>query len=135
MRVDFYEMSGNRHADPLAVACTLIGKAWPEAASRVAVVGRAEQLGELDRRLWEQPPGRFVPHQLGTGPAPIGLFEAPPQQADVLLNLDPAAGLPDGNYDRVLEIVPLDGQARQRLRERWRQWQQRGAELHHHKLK
>ncbi|WP_369294308.1 DNA polymerase III subunit chi, partial [Klebsiella pneumoniae] len=60
VRVDFYELSG-RFDDPLFVACVLVGRAWPKAAS-VAIVAPAAQLKALDDRLWQEPQGRFLPH-------------------------------------------------------------------------
>jgi DNA polymerase-3 subunit chi len=53
----------------------------------------------------------------------------------LLINLDPASPLPEGTYDRVLEIVPATEDAREPLRERWRAWTARGAKLNHHALK
>lgn len=134
MRVDFYEMGG-RFSDPLYVAGVLVSKAWPTTKD-IAVVGSAGDLARLDEQLWEQPEGRFLPHERGTASAaPIGLVEAAPDEAGILINLDPAAPLPEGRYQRVLEIVPPDESLKQKLRERWMAWKQRGAELQHHVLK
>ncbi|MDT8410247.1 MAG: DNA polymerase III subunit chi [Wenzhouxiangellaceae bacterium] len=132
-RVDFYEMSG-RFTDPLDVVGVLVGKAFP-ATGNIAVVGRRAQLAELDQRLWEKPGGRFLPHGIDDEHAPIRLLEQPPQQAELLINLDAEAPLPSGRYERVLEIVPPGEDARPRLRQRWRDWSRQGAELHHHLLK
>jgi DNA polymerase-3 subunit chi len=133
MRIDFYEMSG-RFRDPLEVAVVLVGKAWP-ATGEIAIVGRPEQLQDLDALLWERPPGRFLAHAIDDPAAPIRLLAQAPARASLLINLDPGAELPDGEYQRVLEIVPPDEQARQGLRQRWIDWKSRGAELHHHVLK
>jgi DNA polymerase-3 subunit chi len=133
MRVDFYEMSG-RFSDPLFVATVLVGRAWPKARS-VAIVAPAAQLEELDQRLWSEPEGRFLPHGIDQREAPIRLSQDAPDQAEILINLDPAAPLPGGQFERVLELVPSDEATREKLRERWRAWKLRGAELHHHVLK
>ncbi len=133
MRVDFYEMSG-RFTDPLFVAGVLIGRAWP-AAKRIAVVAEAGVLAKLDERLWQEPEGRFLPHAVGRSKAPIQLLEDAPDEADILINLDTAAPLPGGRFDRILEIVPPDESLKQQLRERWMAWKGRGAELKHHVLK
>jgi DNA polymerase-3 subunit chi len=45
----------------------------------------------------------------------------------LVINLRDAAV--DGNFDRVLEVVPADESARGPLRERWKQYQARGLEL------
>jgi DNA polymerase-3 subunit chi len=133
MRVDFYEMSG-RFSDPLFVATVLVGRAWPKART-IAIVASAAQLTELDMRLWSEPEGRFLPHGIDQDEAPIRLSEDAPDQAEVLINLDPAAPLPGGRFERVLELVPSDEATREKLRDRWRAWKLRGAELHHHVLK
>ena len=133
MRVDFYEMSG-RYTDPLFVAGVLVGRAWP-GSSPIAIVGHRPQLKQLDKQLWSEPSGRFLPHGIDDGLAPIDLSETAPEQAAVLINLDPAGPLPSGRFDRVLEIVPPEESLKQKLRERWVAWKQRGAELHHHVLK
>ncbi|GAB4171381.1 MAG: DNA polymerase III subunit chi [Wenzhouxiangellaceae bacterium] len=133
VRVDFYELHG-RFADPLAVATVLISKAWPQ-TREVVVRGRAELLEALDRRLWEKPAGRFLPHAIDDPLAPIRLVTEAPARAELLLELDPHASIPDGRYDRVLELVPGDPGLRERLRARWRAWKRLGARLEHHLLK
>ena len=67
--------------------------------------------------------------------APIRLLDAAPERAGLLINLAADAEIPGGDYQRVLEIVPPDEQAKKRLRQRWMDWKSRGAELHHHLLK
>ena len=133
MRIDFYEMGG-RFRDPLEVAAVLVGKAWP-AVEEIAIVGNPDRLQRLDALLWEHPRGRFLAHAIDDPAAPIRLLHQAPPRVPLLINLDPAADLPDGDYQRVLEIVPPDEQARQHLRQRWIGWNERGAELHHHVLK
>jgi len=133
MRIDFYEMSG-RFTDPLEVACVLVGKAFP-ASRPIAVVGSAEQLAALDERLWQKPDGRFMPHGIDDRAAPIRLSRTAPPEAEVLINLDAASPLPDGRFQRVLEIVPPGEDARPALRKRWVAWKNAGAEMHHHVLK
>jgi len=133
MRVDFYEMGG-RFSDPLFVARVLVSRAWPTTRD-IAVVGSPGDLARLDDELWAQPEGRFLPHERGESKAPIRLLENAPNEADLLINLDPASPLPEGRYQRVLEIVPPDESLKQKLRERWKAWKQRDAELQHHVLK
>lgn len=132
MRVDFYEMSG-RFTDPLFVAGVLVGRAWPQAAT-VALVARRAELEALDELLWKTPEGRFLPHGIAQPEAPIRLLEEAPDSAEVLINLDPSAPLPGGRFERVLEIVPPDESLKQPLRERWKAWKTRGADVHHHLL-
>lgn len=133
MRVDFYEMTG-RFQDPLEVAGVLVGKAFPGILD-IVVVGTAGQLAEFDDRLWNRPAGRFIPHGIDDDQAPVRLLQQAPDQAALLINLDPNSALPTGRYERVLEIVPPDEDARPRLRQRWKDWKKSDVELHHHVLK
>lgn len=133
MRIDFYEMSG-RFTDPVEVAGVLVGKAFP-ATSDIAVVGTREQLSSLDVLLWDKPDGRFLPHGVDDASVPIRLLSSPPERAALLINLAGGSEMPTGQYERVLEIVPPDEQAKKRLRQRWMDWKTRGADLHHHLLK
>jgi len=133
MRIDFYEMSG-RFSDPIEVAGVLVGKAFPATAD-IAVVGTREQLSALDARLWDKPDGRFVPHGIDDPIAPVRLVDSAPERAALLINLAADSEIPSGEYERVLEIVPPDEQAKKRLRQRWMDWKARGADLHHHLLK
>ena len=133
MRIDFYEMSG-RFTDCVEVAAVLVGKAFPATAD-ISIVGSRKQLEALDARLWEKPDGRFLPHGIDDPAAPIRLVGKAPERAALLINLDAEAELPAGSYQRVLEVVPPDEQAKQRLRQRWLDWKARGADLHHHLLK
>ena len=132
-RIDFYEMSG-RFTDPVEVAGVLVGKAFP-ATRDIAVVADDAQLEALNARLWEKPDGRFLPHGIDDATAPIRLVGTAPEQATLLINLSAEAELPTGSYQRVLEIVPPDEQAKKRLRQRWTEWKALGADLHHHVLK
>jgi hypothetical protein len=87
VRVDFYEMSG-RFTDPLFVAGVLVSRAWPETRS-IAVVASKRDLQMLDRQMWEKPDGRFLPHGIDDDKAPIKLLEDAPDEAGILINLDP----------------------------------------------
>jgi len=133
MQVDFYQMGG-RFTDPLMVTCLLVGKAWPS-ISDIAIVTTDAQVDALDEALWTLAEGRFFPHSRAPAKAPIQVHAFAPQAATLLINLDPKAPMPEGIYDRVLEIVPATEAAREPLRERWRAWQARGAKLNHHQLK
>lgn len=132
MQVDFYQLGG-RHQDPVVVTSVLVAKAWP-AHRRIAIVGGAQQLAQLDQQLWAQPSDRFLPHALAPSTAPITLHTEAPDEADVLINLNPLSPLPQGRYQRVLEIIPADASAREPLRQRWRAWQQSGHTPQHHQL-
>lgn len=116
------------------VACLLVSKAWPSIQS-IAIVAQADQVEALDEALWQSPNGRFLPHEPAPTQAPIEIGTEAPTRVELLINLNPNAPLPTGEYTRVLEIVPATEEAKAPLRERWRAWKARGASLNHHALK
>jgi DNA polymerase-3 subunit chi len=50
----------------------------------------------------------------------------------LVINLRDAAV--EGQFDRVLEVVPADDDARGPLRERWKQYKARGLEVNKHDM-
>ncbi len=92
----------------------------------------AEEARRLDELLWTYRERSFVPHDLvesaGADPAPVligtALEQAPSQ--DVLLNL--AAQVPEGfeRFARIVEPLDADAERRQRGRERFRVYRERG---------
>lgn len=125
----------------LAYACRLLRKAYLKGA-RLQVLVPEAQLAELDQALWLMAPGEFVPHSVpGDAPAvqrrsPIRLVSAPgePLDATVLLNLGDDAPAGFERFERVIEVVSLDDQDRQRARQRWRQYVAAGIEPQRHDL-
>ena len=94
----------------------------------------AAQAEALDELLWDFDEEAYLPHQIvGQGEdddiTPILIvspgFETPDRPLVINLRDEVAPG----HYDRVLEVVPADESARGPLRERWRQYQARGAQV------
>ena len=129
-------------AAPVHFACRLLRKAWQQRVA-VLVTAPADTLAALDRELWTFEAQEFVPHlRVRPGQAldaalrrtPIWLCEGLPPSpfAQVLLNLDgepPESGEP---FERIIEIVPAEGDERRRARARWRAYEARGWEIRHH---
>jgi DNA polymerase-3 subunit chi len=127
---------------PVHFACRLLRKAWRQGA-RLLVGGPASMLEALDRELWTFEAHEFVPHrrvQPGQGldaalrRTPIWLCEgAAPQPAPkIWVNL--GADLPGAAeaFERIIEVVPTEAEARRRARERWRSYEARGWVIRHH---
>ena len=128
--------------DPLDYACRLLRKASRQGA-RVLVIGEPQQLSRLDVLLWTFDPGEFIAHaRLRAGQAaaaemaltPIWLVDdltqAPP--ASVLVNLGAEGPEHIGAFERVVEIVSTDDQARLTARQRWRRYEATGHAVVHH---
>jgi len=127
---------------PLHFACRLLRKAWRQGTA-VLVIAPAATLAALDRELWTFEAQEFVPHlrvrqgqtvDAALRRTPIWLCEGEPPSPcpKVLVNLGaelPAGGVP---FERIIEIVPNEGEDRQRARARWRDYDARGWAVRHH---
>lgn len=138
-RADFYVLP--EQADAARFSCSLASKAWREghrphilAASRDAALG-------LDELLWTFQDISFVPHGLMDDddrdqvPVTIGWPELPLPGGDLLINLSNRPPEHAAGFQRVAEIVAGDPEQRQLARDRYREYRDRGFELHSHEIK
>lgn len=143
-RIDFYILPDGSHASgaPVLTACKLCEKATA-GGHRIYVNTPDEALAEeLDSALWSVRQGSFIAHERYDGepldePLPtvlIGAVEPPDSHHGVMLNL--GLDVPDffSRFERVLEIVAAEPQARAKSRERYKFYRDRGYELATHKL-
>jgi DNA polymerase-3 subunit chi len=120
--------------DKLGHACRLLRKAAASGA-KVVVTGDSALLRELDLALWTFSALDFVPHCLGSESTPAVLAascvvlaesarSAPHQH--VLVNL--ADGVPEGfeRFERLIEVVTVQDEDRERGRRRWKHYADRG---------
>lgn len=141
-RADFYLIAKPRfRAEPLRLVCELARRAFESEQPTLILARDTAQAEELDDLLWSFDPDAYLPHQIAgiADPeddevTPILVVppgaETPPRP--LVINLrDEAAG---GEFQRVLEVVPADASAREPLRARWREYQQRGFELTKHDM-
>jgi DNA polymerase-3 subunit chi len=134
-RADFYLIAKPRFRDqPLRLVCELARKAC-DAGQWTLVLARDQAQAEaLDDLLWDMGDEVFIPHQIAGADVEEDeaqvLIAAPDADAPMrplVINLRDAPV--DGAFERVLEVVPADADARGPLRERWKQYQARGFEL------
>ena len=133
-RADFYLIAKPRFRDePLLLVCELARKAHHAGMPTLVLARDSEQAQALDELLWEFDPDDYVGHQIAgdeEDDATLVLIAAPDNDTPLrplLINLrDDAA---EGDFERVLEVVPADEDARGPLRERWKQYQARGFEV------
>ena len=134
-RADFYLISKPRFREqPLRLVCELARKAC-DAGQWTLVLARDQAQAEaLDDLLWDMGDDVYIPHQIAGADVEeedAAVLIAPPE-ADaplraLVINLRDAPV--EGTFERVLEVVPADAEARGPLRERWKQYQARGFEL------
>jgi DNA polymerase-3 subunit chi len=133
-RADFYLIDKPRFREqPLLLVCELAKRCHGTGKSTLVLCASAPQAEELDDLLWSFEEDSFIEHQIAgldedEGDVPVLLV---PPGIDVamrpmVINLR-ADGAPEG-FERVLEVVPADAEARAPLRARWRQYQARGIE-------
>lgn len=135
-RIDFYVHAPN----PLRIAHRLVRKAHAQGMQVFVQTCDAQLAAGLDRQLWIEPAGEFIPHCRDTDPlageTPVLIGTQPERlaRADVLINLDPACPPHYARFERLLEIVGPDADSLAAARERWRFYQDRGYLLMKHDL-
>jgi DNA polymerase-3 subunit chi len=142
--IAFHFNVGQATGDKLTYACRLLRKAVA-AGARVAVVGDADVLAQLDRLIWTFSPLEFIAHCTAGHPdatphmvslSPVILSEESEHYAhrDVMLNL--LAQVPSGfsPFRRVIEIVSLDEADRLQARSRWKRYTELGFTITRHDI-
>lgn len=138
-RIDFYIIEQGPANAAQLLACKLAEKALKTGSAVYIHTDNAEQTDQLDQLLWSFEATSFVPHDKADTnhqPAPVTVGHgAPPDNQDaILINLSGA--LPPGysRFERVLELVPPDHEARARLRESFGHYRDRGYPINSHKI-
>lgn len=134
-RADFYLIAKPRFLQqPLRLVCELAKKAHDAELWTLVLARDRAQAEELDDLLWDMGDDVFLPHQIGgedeeddATPILIATPDFDPPMRQLVINLRDAPV--QGEFERVLEVVPADPQARGPLRERWKKYQARGLEL------
>ena len=135
-RIDFYS-----NADPkLQVACQLIARALKEQLQVVVYAPDQNTARGFDKLLWTYQAIGFVPHCLASDPlsaeTPVIIAFDDSERAHyrVLLNLHTESPPAFSRYERLIELVGSDDDDRQRARNRFRYYRDRGYEIRHHDL-
>ena len=132
--IDFY----THVADRLAVAGKLVAKALSRHGHVRVLTPDSATTDALDRLLWAQPATGFLPHCRVCDPlasqTPVWIDHALEHQgpAAVLINLHDSPPPFFSRFERLAEIVTIDGAAAGR--ERFRFYRERGYELRTHNL-
>src|SRR5690625_2576990 len=139
MRADFYLIAKPRFREqPLLLVCALVQKAVAQKLPLLILARGFAQAEEIDDLLWAFDEDAFIPHQLAghDDDAEVPVLIVPPgldtPDRPLAINLRP--DMPTGQFDRVLEVVPADPAERKGSRQRWRQYQQIGADLAKHDM-
>lgn len=139
-RIDFYVLSDGKENGRALLACRLADKAYGLGHTVYLYAGSDAQAAALDDLLWTFRQDSFVPHErhplVGEESSPVLVGTASPAlvSAQVLINCTDV--LPDGfaRFERVVELVDQQPEARARSRERFRQYRDQGHMPETHKL-
>jgi DNA polymerase-3 subunit chi len=133
-RADFYLIAKPRfREEPLRLVCELAKKAFDANLWTLVLARDDEQAEALDEMLWDMGDDAYIPHQVAgdeedeSTPILIATPAIDAPMRSLVINL--RDGAVEGNFDRVLEVVPADDSAREPLRERWKHYKARGLEL------
>ncbi len=145
-QVDFYVLAGSDPAERLRFACRLVEKAWLKRHRVRVQFDAGGELEAFDRMLWTFSDRSFVPHRRAgaaddtpePGLPPVVIADSPaadPSDGDVLVNLAAALpAAPDG-WTRIAEVVDADDGRRDRGRERFRAYRERGIAPATHEMR
>jgi len=137
-KVDFYVMSGGGLDEAIQVACRLTEKAL-QAGSVYLHCQNQLQAATLHEKLWSFRPDAFIPHEQSSGKESqeavvIGYQEPPESFHDILINLALETPSVFARFERLLEIVPAEHDARNSSREKYRFYKDRGYPLMTHDI-
>ena len=138
-QISFYVLEDNAPQARLLFACKLTEKIYKQGLPLYVHAEAEAEARRLDELLWTFRQGSFVPHALHDGtatdaPVLIGCTPPPASHASVLINL--ADDVPEfmGRFERVAEIVEGAPAQRERMRERFRYYRDRGYPLETHRI-
>jgi len=127
--------------DKLDVARRLAAKAYAQGKQVMLYAPDAATADAIDRRLWTTPALGFVPHCRDTDaladetPVLIGSDADAVRHADVMINLHHERPPAFARFERLVEIVSVDPEDRERGRVRYRFYQERGYAITPHDLR
>jgi DNA polymerase-3 subunit chi len=138
-RVDFYVISEQTGSNTDQISCRLTSKAFEQGQSVFIHADSSEQAARIDEMLWTFRDISFIPHARIDSPeaeqAPILIgTEIIGSNASVLLNLAHPAPSAFHDFQRVVEIVPLEADRRREARQRFRFYQDQGITPTTHEL-
>jgi DNA polymerase-3 subunit chi len=145
-QVDFYVLQGGDSAARLRFACRLVEKAWLKRHRVRVQFDPGGELEAFDQLLWTFSDRSFVPHRRAGAPDDASAPAPPPvviadtadadaADGDVLVNLGAQAPADVGRWGRIAEIIDADPGRRQRGRERFRTYRERGLEPATHEMR
>lgn len=126
---------------PHRFVCQLVERAMQGGYDVYIHAASREEAETLDTLLWTFRDISFLPHtaidaaeDLNSYPIVIGWAGQTPPARRVFVNLADAAPAAVSGYERIVEVVPSDPAARRQARARYKDYRERGLELHSHNI-
>ena len=141
-RVNFYVLENDDAANYAQFVCRLSEKVCSRSDGVFIHSADETQTRQLDELLWSFREQSFLPHQLdneGIDARTIliqhdATHEIPASHHKVLINLNPEIPSFFSQFERVVEIISGDEKEREKGRERYRFYRDRGYPLETHKV-
>jgi DNA polymerase-3 subunit chi len=141
-QVDFYLISEAQITEAYRFICRLVDKAYQQKSRIYVHANSLEEAKTLDDLLWTFRDDGFIPHEIYEGkPASsslvfirIGFKNAPADDQDILVNLTETVPEFFPQFQRVLEIVPNNENAKKISRNKFRIYREKNCELNTHDL-
>lgn len=139
-RIDFYVLDSNENQAQARLTCRLTDKAYARQHQVYIHTNNQQDSEQLDQLMWVYKEGSFLPHCLydtdysAETPVLIGHDHEPEQATDVLINLADEVPPFYSRFERVVELVTGDEPTRQKARERYKYYRDRGYAIETHKL-
>ena len=137
-QVDFYVLARPTQS-PGQFVCRLAMMAWEQGHRVLVRTDSEEEAGRIDEMMWDYPPGRFLPHETGTGnpdtPVSIATRDAGiPEHRDLVINLCTEPVPEPGRLHRLCEIVPAEQAQRTASRIKFRTYRDQGLSPESHTI-
>lgn len=137
--VDFYVLSDGPENALELLACKLSHKALKTGKQVYIQASDEAQASLLNELLWSYQPESFLPHDLAdsaasTSPIVVGHAEAPEHCEQLLINLSQKIPPAYARFERLLELVPPQQDARTALRENYGHYRDRGYPIKTHQI-
>ena len=142
--IDFYIMSDRKPNARQLLACKIAEKAYKKGHKIYIHTESEQQSSSMDKLLWTFRVGSFIPHAVANHsitnkgeantPVLIGHDSDPECSPDVLINLSHEVPGFFSRFERVAEVITEDAEQKQKGRERYKFYRDRGYELRNHTL-
>lgn len=135
-QIEFYILENETPRE--LMACRLVEKAWQQKHRVHIHTESSVQSRMIDDMLWSFSEDSFIPHEIGSHNEKLVTVSidhaADPVCHDVLINLAPEVPVFFSRFERVSEIIDNNPEHKEKGRDRYRFYRDRGYELSTQKI-